>query len=746
MHRMARHVCRPAPLPVPAAACAGSSARVTSGGPRRPPPRGQQQHFGWRSLLRLLAITIAVLLSRPAAGAAVDPYLWLEDIDGPRALDWVRARNAESEREFAADPRFEPLRRELLRVLDSDERIAFVVRMGDRYYNFWRDARNPRGIWRRTTLAEYRKVAPAWETVLDLDALAKAEGENWVWKAPECLRPSRAGEPYRRCLLRLSRGGADAVVVREFDLQDRRFIDGGFVLPEAKSSVSWKDIDTLWVGTDFGPGSMSVAGYPNVAKEWKRGTPLADARTVFTGQAGDVGVAVESEFARGRRVDWVQRWITQRDVERFVLIDGRLVAVDIPRDALPRLFGDWLIVRLRSGWTVGARDFAEGSVLAIGFDAFLRGSRNFDVLYAPAPGRALQSIAQTESALLFTELDRVRARLVEAKHDGERWHVRHVPAPDNAQIEVAATDWASDEYFVTVQDFTTPTTLYRAEAGLAGWSRAERLKSLPAFWNAEGVTVRQLEATSRDGTRVPYFVVARGAPDGSRPVLLYGYGGFERALRPFYSGVFGKGWLEPSGVFVLANIRGGGEFGPAWHRAALRENRQKSFDDFIAIAEDLVARGIARPERLGIMGGSQGGLLATGTMVQRPDLFGAVVAQVPLTDMLRFHKLLAGASWIGEYGNPDRPSDRAFIAKYSPYQNVKRDAKYPPLFLVTSTRDDRVHPGHARKMAARMIEYGHDVRYFENIEGGHGAAANNAQSAHMWAQTFAFLWRSLCAE
>ncbi|GIL05207.1 MAG: prolyl oligopeptidase [Betaproteobacteria bacterium] len=697
-------------------------------------------------MLRFLALTLAALLCLPAARADDDPHLWLEDIDGPRALDWVRARNAEAEREFTADARFEPLRRELLRVLDSDGRIPFVARMGAHYYNFWRDARNPRGVWRRTTLAEYRQAAPAWETVLDLDALAKAEGENWVWKTPECLRPARADEPYRRCLLQLSRGGADAVVVREFDLQDKRFVDGGFVLPEAKSSVSWKDIDTLWVGTDFGPGSMSVAGYPNVAKEWKRGAPLADAQTVFTGQAADIGVAVESEFARSRRVDWVQRWITQRDVERFVLLEGRLVPVDIPRDALPRLFGDRLIVRLRGAWSAGERAYPEGAVLAIDFDAFLRGARNFDVLYTPAPGRALQAIAQTESALLFTELDRVRARLIEAKHDGERWNVRRVPAPDNAQINVAATYWASDEYFVTVQDFTTPTTLYRAEVGLADWSRAERLKSLPAFWNAAGVSVRQLEATSRDGTRVPYFVVARGAPDGARPVLLYGYGGFEIAQRPFYSGVFGKGWLEPGGVFVLANIRGGGEFGPAWHRAALRENRQKSFDDFIAIAEDLIARGIARPERLGIMGGSQGGLLVTGTMVQRPELFGAVVAQVPLTDMLRFHKLLAGASWIGEYGNPDRPADRAFIAKYSPYQNVKKGAKYPPLFLVTSTRDDRVHPGHARKMAARMIEYGHDVRYFENIEGGHGAAANNAQSARMWAQAFTFLWRSLSAE
>jgi prolyl oligopeptidase len=384
-------------------------------------------------------------------------------------------------------------------------------------------------------------------------------------------------------------------------------------------------------------------------------------------------------------------------------------------------------------------------VIAIGLDEFSDGKRDFAVVYAPGPRRALQALATTRSAVLLGELDNVRSRWSEARFDGKAWTSRPLPLPANAQVNVAATYWASDEFMLTAQDFATPSTLYLGRVGVQRWEDFERLKALPAFFDSTGIETQQFEAVSRDGTRIPYFaVMKRGTKlDGRNPTLLYGYGGFETSQLPWYSGVFGKGWFEPGGVFLLANIRGGGEFGPNWHLQARREGRQKSFDDFIAVAEDAIARGITSRERLGIMGGSQGGLLVTGTMVQRPDLFAAVVAQVPLADMLRFHKLLAGASWIGEYGDPEKAEDRAFIEKYSPYQNLRRDAKYPRIFLYTSTRDDRVHPGHARKMVARMSEMGHDVLYFENIEGGHGAAANNAQAARMWAQTFTFLWRQL---
>lgn len=726
----------------------------------RLPPASRPAHpttcprrIGVPSLLAALALSVTLLTpSQPAAAqtpTTEDPYLWLEDVTGDKALTWVRAQNAVSEKEFAADPRFEPLRKDLLTILESRERIPFVTRMGVHYYNFWRDATNPRGLWRRTTLAEYRKPQPAWETVLDLDALAKAENENWVWKGSDCLQPAKADEPYRRCMLALSRGGADATVRREFDLASKSFVKDGFTTVEAKQTTDWKDIDTLWIGTDFGPGSMTDSGYARVVKEWKRGTPLAAARVVFEGEQRDVGVWFGSDRETGVRRDWIVRSITTFDAEHFVLVDGKPVRLPIPTDAIPVPFRDWLLVRTRTEWRVDGRSYPAGALIGIRFAELMRGERGFDVLYAPTPRSALDSssgnrsgIVTTRNAVIASELDNVRPRLLEFTHDGKKWQRRRVDLPDTGQLGSVSGYWASDEYFFTHQDFATPTTLFLRRVGEA---RSEPLRSLPRFFNAEGIVTRQFEAVSADGTRIPYFVAMReGTPlDGRNPTLLYGYGGFQSTELPWYSGSFGKGWLEPGGVLALANLRGGGEFGPEWHRAAQRENKQRTWDDMAAVAEDLIKRGITTPKHLGMMGGSQGGLLVTATMVQRPELFNAVVSQVPLIDMLRYHKLLAGASWVGEYGDPDKPGDRAFIAKYSPYQNVKKTGRYPRLFLATSTRDDRVHPGHARKMAARMTEQGHDVLYFENIEGGHGGAANAAQSARMWAQTFSFLWRQL---
>ena len=694
---------------------------------------------------RLWPFVLAICMSSAGAASTADPYLWLEEVTGERALAWVRARNAEAEKELAADQRYEPLRRELLGILNSRERIPYVSRMGDHYYNFWRDAANPRGLWRRTTLDEYREAKPRWETVLDLDALAKAENENWVWKGADCLRPDSPGKPYRHCLLSLSRGGADAAVEREFDLIDKRFVADGFVLPEAKSRSDWLDADTLWVATDYGAGSLTTSGYARIVKLWKRGMPLAEAQTVYEQPASEVLALGLSEREAGSRRDWVLRVISTRNVQWQRWRDGRLTPLATPTDAEVSFFQDQLLLRLRSAWKPADREFAAGAVIAIRLAEFDSGSRDFALVYEPGPRRALQTLASTRSALLLGELDNVRSRWHEATFDGAHWTRRPVPLPTNAQVNLAGNYWASDEYMLTVKDFSTPDTLVLGRVGVGKWSGFETLKSLPAFFDAGGIETLQFEATSRDGTRIPYFAVLRkGAKlEGSQPTLLYGYGGFENAQLPWYSGVFGKGWFEPGGLFLLANIRGGGEFGPDWHQQARREGRQKSFDDFIAVAEDAIARGITSPRHLGIMGGSQGGLLVTGTMVQRPELFGAVVAQVPLADMLRYHKLLAGASWVGEYGDPDKAEDRAFIEKYSPYQNLKKDAKYPRIFLYTSTRDDRVHPGHARKMVARMGAQGHDVLYFENIEGGHGAAANNEQAARMWAQTFTFLWRQL---
>jgi prolyl oligopeptidase len=438
----------------------------------------------------------------------------------------------------------------------------------------------------------------------------------------------------------------------------------------------------------------------------------------------------------------VARQIDFHNGERYLERGGRLVRVDVPTDADVVPFQKWLLIRIRAPWAVGGRTWPAGSLLAIGFDAFMNGERGFDVLYAPTGRSALEEIRTTRSAVLITELDNVRPRLWELTPTDGTWQRQRVALPEQGQLGDLATTWDSDSYMLTHQEFTTPTTLLERHVGGA---ESVALKSLPRFFDATGIVTRQYEAVSRDGTRIPYFVAMRSDTklDGRNPTLLYGYGGFEITMLPRYSGAFGKGWLEPGGVLVMANLRGGGEFGPQWHRSAQREYKQRTWDDFIAVAEDLIARGITSPRHLGIMGGSQGGLLVTAAMVQRPELFGAVVSQVPLIDMLRYHTLLAGASWVAEYGDPAKPEDRAFIERYSPYLNVGRDRKYPRLFLVTSTRDDRVHPAHARKMAARMLEQGHDVLYFENIEGGHGAAANNEQAARMWAQTYSFLWRQL---
>ncbi len=702
-----------------------------------------------RFAARALAALAALLVCGAAAADSDDPFLWLEDVGGERAMAWVRAQNAASERELAADRRFEPLRRDLLAILDSRQRIPFVTRLGDHYYNFWRDADHPRGLWRRTPLAEYRRPQPAWETVLDLDALARSEGENWVWKGAECLRPARPGLPYRRCMLALSRGGADATVLREFDLAARRFVAGGFSLPEAKQDVAWKNADTLWVGTDFGPGSLTVSGYPRSVRQWRRGTPLAAARPVFEGKPDDVGVWMSTEWESGQRRDWIVRAIAFWDAEYFVLAAGAPLRLELPADAIPVPFDDWLLVRTRTPWTVGGVTHPGGALLAIRFDDFLRGGRDFERLYEPGERRALDSapgnrsgLHLTRSAVLFTELDNVRPRLWELRHNGRRWQRTRVPLPESGQIGRITTYWASDRYFFTHQDFTTPTTLHERQVGAA---RSTPLRSAPRWFDASGMVTRQHEAVSRDGTRIPYFIVRREGESaaGPQPTLIYGYGGFGSTELPWYSGSFGKGWLEPGGTLVLANLRGGGEFGPQWHKAAQRENKQRTWDDLAAVAEDLIARGLTTPPQLGIIGGSQGGLLVLATMVQRPELFGAVVAQVPLADMLRYHRLLAGASWIAEYGDPDDPRERDIIARYSPYQNLRPGVRLPRTFLYTSTRDDRVHPGHARKMAARMLEQGHEVLFYENLEGGHGAAADNAQAARMWAQTFTFLWREL---
>ncbi len=676
------------------------------------------------------------------ADELTDPYVWLEDVQGDKQLEWVRARNEEAVSALATGDGFKALEQRLLGILDSKEKIPFVSRIGSHFYNFWRDASHPRGIWRRTTLDEYRKAEPAWETVLDVDALGKAEGENWVWHGATVLEPDDT-----RCLVSLSRGGADADVVREFDLTSITFVTGGFELPEAKSRVAWRNPDSLFVATDFGPGSLTTSGYPRTVRAWNRGTKLADATLVYEGKPDDMSVAAWSDRTPGFEREFVSRQVTFWTSELFLRRDGRRVKIEKPDDANAGVHREWLFLELRTNWTVGATTYAAGSLLAIDCERFLAGDRGFHVLFEPGPRTSLVAYSPTRNHILLTTLDNVRSRLYVLTWQDGAWQRAPLPGvPTVATASVGAIDdIESDDYFLTTATPLEPTTLSMGTAAFGRGTNPEPLKKSPTFFDAAGLAVSQHEAVSKDGTRVPYFQIGpKDVPgDGSTPTLLYGYGGFEIPLVPGYDPFSGSAWLEKGHVYVIANIRGGGEFGPGWHQAALKANRHRAYEDFIAVAEDLIARKVTSPKRLGVKGGSNGGLLVGNMYAMRPDLFGAVVCQVPLLDMRRFNKLLAGASWMGEYGNPDLPEEWAFIQTFSPYHTVRADRDYPPLLLTTSTRDDRVHPGHARKLAARLREYGKAVLSYENIEGGHGGAADNRQKSFMDARAWNFLEQEL---
>ena len=688
--------------------------------------------------MKKIAIAATALMCLSAT-AQEDPYLWLEDVTGKKQLEWVDAQNALTKPILEATPDFKQMQARLLAISTSRERIPGVVKRGDFLYNHWQDATTPRGLLRRTTLDEYRKKAPKWEPVLDFTRLSADEKVDWAYRAAECLYPE-----YRRCLISLSRGGADAVEVREFDMVTKQFVKEGFRLAEAKQRVAWADADTLYVARDFGPGSMTRSGYPRIVKAWKRDTPIAEAKTLFEGQADDtINVTGFVVNEAGRSYHQIRRDTGVRIGESFILHGGKWVMVDAPKDADVSIFNGMLMLRLRSDWKPAATVFKSGSLIAGDLDKFLAGGRDFELLFEPGPRTSLKDYTVTRNLVLLDILDNVKARMTELRREGGQWKRRDVDVPRMASIRLSAFDRnSSDDYWLTVTSFIEPTTLY---LGRAGTDAREKLKGLPAFFDAQGLTVAQHEATSKDGTRIPYFIVMREnlKLDGRNPTILFGYGGFEISLVPGYDAARGAGWLERGGVWVLANLRGGGEFGPAWRQVAQREGRQKAHDDFIAVAEDLVKRRITSPAHLGISGGSQGGLLVGAAFTQRPDLFGAAVSAIPLLDMRRYHQLLAGASWMGEYGDPDKPGDWDFIGKYSPYQNVFKDKKYPKVFIWTTTRDDRVHPGHARKMFAKMKDQGHDVLYFENTEGGHGAGTTPEQQSYVNALTYAFFRKAL---
>jgi prolyl oligopeptidase len=673
-----------------------------------------------------------------AAQEGSDPYLWLEDVHGEKSMEWVKAQNARSTAILRADADYQADYEAILKVMDAADRIPYADLDHQWVFNFWQDAQHHKGLWRRTSIGDYAQAAPAWEVLLDLDRLSADEHENWVWKGAEC------SPALKRCLVHLSRGGGDAVVVREFDLASRSFVAAGFRLEEAKSSISWLDEATVLVGTDFGPGSMTTSGYPRIVKLWKRGEPLAHARTLFEASARDVGATGVVFHEPSGTIALVQRDVSFFSAEYHWLgPDGKLRQLPLPLGAdLKGAQAQHLIFTLRDEWTPTAQTaIAKGSLIAYRVPRDEpTGAEPVSVLYTPDRRSSIDEVATGRDAVYASVYQDVTGRIHAFRPQAQGgWSESVVPLPAGGSTHiVSANGWGPEAYF-RFESYTTPTTLYAA----AGSATPVAIKSLPARFDASNLITEQFFALSSDGTRIPYFVTRQRSLSGPAPTVLYGYGGFEVSETPSYSANFGMLWLTRGGVFAVANIRGGGEYGPGWHQAALGRNRQKAFDDFQAVAQDLVRRGLTTAAQLGIMGGSNGGLLVSASMVERPELFGAVVCQVPLIDMIRYTQIGAGASWEAEYGDPARPADRAWILRYSPYQNVSADRKYPPVLFVTATSDDRVTPVHARKMAARMEAQGHQVLFYENTDGGHAAAADHKQAAEMWALSFVYLKQQL---
>ncbi|MHA7283122.1 prolyl oligopeptidase family serine peptidase [Arthrobacter sp. TMS2-4] len=679
-----------------------------------------------------------------------DPFLWLEDIYGERPLDWVRAENTLTEGSLVT-PDFEVRERRLLEVLDSTDRIPMVGKHGDFYYNFWRDAEHRQGIWRRTSWESYTSEDPAWELLLDVDALSAAEGTEWVWGGALFLRPPE-GEPHTRVLVVLSPDGGDAARYREFDLGALAFVNGGFDIPAAKSRITWAGPDTLYVGTDFGPGSMTSSSYPRTVRTLQRGGSLDGAEEYFDVDEDHLTALVLHDstpgFVRDVAVDTIDFYTRRTYLRR----DGAWLPIDVPEDASISLHREWLIVRPRTDWTVDGATHTAGSLLVIGLETFLAGGRSFATVFAPDTSTSLQSWSWTRDHLLLNLLRDVSSeiRILDPAQD---WAAELLDAcPPLHTVDAYAVDdeddAAGNDYWLIATGFLTPSTLYRGTIG----GDHTAVKASPSYFDEDRFAVEQHFAVSRDGTRVPYFQIAAKdlVLDGGNPTLLSGYGGFEHSMTPAYSGVIGRGWLERvtddgrSGVYVLANIRGGGEYGPAWHRAALHADRHRAYEDFAAIAEDLVQRGVTAPALLGCTGRSNGGLLVGNMLTTYPHLFGAVSCGVPLLDMRRYTKLSAGYSWIAEYGDPDKPEEWEYVRTFSPYHLLRDGVAYPKTLIWTATSDDRVGPVQARKMAARMKELGiRDVWFHEALEGGHAGASDNRQAARMHAMSFEFLWRAL---
>ncbi len=697
---------------------------------------------------RFALASALALTALPAAAQdtdAEDPYLWLEEIQGEKALAQVDAWNAETEAVLTSTPEYPLAKAWAKQILDDERQIAMPTAIyGDRVANLWRDADNPRGIWRIASLDSYTAGAPEWRTLIDVDRLGEEEGESWVWHGADCLAPE-----YRRCLVSLSPGGTDADVVREFDLTTGAFVEGGFTLPQAKSSVAWFDEDTLFVGTDEGEGTLTDSGYPRIVRLWDRGSEFSSARQIAEGEKTDVSIGGFSVLDGEKRWRFVNRspsfWTNRIEL---VKDDGTTVSLPLPEDAeFEAVLGGQVIAKLNSPLATGSGAAEAGSLVAWELEDVLSGKAPEPVVvFRPSQTQAVEEVASSENRLWVKVLDDVSGKLIELAPGAAGWSVHERKLPGNSTIQIAQASGTGDTAFVTVESMLTPPTLY----AVPDQGEPIAIASEPAQFDASKFAVEQKFATSKDGTKVPYYLVRPKGARGALPTLIHAYGGFRAAQTPKYltaepyrSGPLSLFWLESGNAYVLANIRGGGEYGPRWHEEALREKRQNSFDDFHAVADDLVANRLATPGRIAASGRSNGGVLVGAVANQRPDLYGAIISGSPLIDMRRYSKLLAGASWMAEYGNPDVPEDWAFMRAWSPYQNMRDIDDAPAAFYYLSTLDDRVHPGHARKAAAKHEAFGQTFYFHEYREGGHSVGADHEEDAKRAALLLAFLNREI---
>jgi len=660
-----------------------------------------------------------------------DPYLWLEEVESDKSLDWVRAQNAISEKVLTTNPLFEPLRKKYLEVFNDKDKIAYPDMVGDYVYNLWQDEKNERGLWRRMLKADFISKKTNWESVIDLDELSKEENKKWVFQGAEWLAPDN-----KICLIYLSDGGKDENEIREFNAETKEFVKGGFLFKESKGGVSWIDKNKVLVYRNFGEGTLTTSGYPRQVKLLKRGSSLENSKTIFETDTTSMGAFGTSFFSMNKQYVFIYNAKTFYSFELYYLSGEKLEKVEYPKDAeFSGLHKNEIILSLQSDWIVNKNNYKAGSLVSFDLSQNIKGNIDIKTIYEPNAKSSFVSMSTSKDFITLNIMENVQNKLIQYKLENNNWISKMVETPLFGSIRLIASSNQSNDYFFTYSNFITPTTLYHASE-----TKIEITKKLKDVFNAENLEVHQYTAISKDGTLIPYFMVHQKgmALNGSNPTIITGYGGFNISEQPDYRTTVGIGWLEQGGVYVLANIRGGGEFGPSWHQAAMKEKRQNAFDDFYAVSQDLIDKKITSPDYLGAFGWSNGGLLMGVVFTQRPDLYSAVVVGAPLLDMKRYSKLLAGASWMGEYGDPDIPEEWDYIKKYSPYHNISKDKKYPEVFFVTSTKDDRVHPGHARKMAAKMSDMGHPFFYHETIEGGHGAASTNEQEAYMWADIYTY--------